>query len=323
MTQLNSILDLIGNTPLIKAKGFDVGPCTLWLKLENQNPGGSIKDRIALSMIDTAEKAAHIAPGDTLVEASAGNTGIALCQVAIARGYHCLIVIPDKMSREKITHLKLLGAEIITTRSDVEKGHPEYYQDLAADIAEKRPGHFYIGQFANTANPLAHETSTGPEIWTQTQGEIDAFVCGIGTGGTMTGVGRYLRSQKPKVELILADPLGSILTDYVNKGITSPPGKWLVEGIGEDYIPSICDISLVNQAIQIDDKTAFETVRQLARTNGILAGTSSGTLVAAAVAFCQAQTTHKTVVTLICDTGNKYLGKLGNSEWLRQHGLGE
>src|SRR5262245_32291750 len=183
-----TLLDLIGNTPLVRLTRFDTGPCELFVKLESQNPGGSIKDRIATAMIEAAEHDGRLPPGGTIVEATAGNTGLALALVGGLKGYRTLLVVPDKMSREKIAHLKALGAEVVMTRSDVGRGHPEYYQDLAERIAAETPGAWFVNQFANPANPLAHERTTGPEIWAQTQGRLDALVCGVGTGGTMTGL---------------------------------------------------------------------------------------------------------------------------------------
>ena len=271
-----SILDLIGNTPLVQARRLATGPCQLFLKLENQNPGGSIKDRIALSMIEAAEREKKIQPGSLLVEATAGNTGLGLALVAAQKGYRLLIVVPDKMSQEKIFHLKALGAEVQLTRSDVTKGHPEYYQDKAARLARDTPGAFYINQFANEANPWAHEHTTGPEIWEQLEHRVDAVVCGVGTGGTLTGLARFFAKVSPQTEIVLADPAGSILAPLVNSG--KPPaqvGSWLVEGIGEDFVPPVCDLSRVRKAYSIPDREALLTCRELLRKEGVMAGTGS------------------------------------------------
>src|SRR4051812_11547445 len=233
-----SILDLIGNTPMLQARRLETGQASLFLKLENQNPGGSIKDRIALSMIEAAEQEKRIEPGSLIIEATAGNTGLGLALVAAQKGYRLLIVVPDKMSQEKIFHLKALGAEVLLTRSDVTKGHPEYYQDKAARVARETPGAFYVNQFANEANPWAHEHTTGPEIWEQLAHQVDAVVCGVGTGGTLTGLSRYFAKVSPQTEIVLADPAGSILAPLVNTGKAPPQvGSWLVEGIGEDFVP--------------------------------------------------------------------------------------
>src|SRR5688572_1450670 len=239
-----SVLSLIGNTPLVKLGSLDTGPCELFLKLENQNPGGSIKDRIGLSMIEAAEREGALGPGALLVEATAGNTGLALALVAARKGYRLLLVIPDKMSQEKIFHLRAMGADVRMTRSDVGKGHPEYYQDLASQIAREQGG-YYINQFENPNNPLAHERTTGPEISAQMEGRVDAVVCGVGSGGTITGLSRHFARVSPNTEIVLADPLGSVLDAYVRTGQLGKAGSWLVEGVGEDFIPAICDLSRV------------------------------------------------------------------------------
>ena len=321
MTIYSNALALIGNTPIVEVHHLDTGPCQLFLKLECQNPGGSIKDRIALNMIEQAEKNGDLQPGCTIVEATAGNTGLGLALIASLKGYRCVIVMPDKMSREKINHLKALGAEVIMTRSDVNKGHPEYYQDLAERITQETPNAYYINQFANPYNVQTHEQSTGPEIWQQMEKNLDVFVAGMGTSGTMTGVGRFLRQVNPAIELVLADPEGSILADYINKGEMGEAKSWLVEGIGEDFIPSISEPAIVNEAISVSDKEAFLASRALLSKEGIFGGSSTGTLLHAALRYCQAQTTPKRVLTLVCDTGNKYLSKLYNDVWMRDQGF--
>ncbi|HEV2702084.1 MAG TPA: pyridoxal-phosphate dependent enzyme [Steroidobacteraceae bacterium] len=316
------VLSLIGNTPMVATTGFDTGPCQLFLKLENQNPSGSIKDRVGLYMIEAAEREGRIKPGATLIEATAGNTGLGLALVAARKGYRLLLVIPDKMSQEKIFHLKAMGAEVVMTRSDVVKGHPEYYQDRAAKIALETPGSYYINQFTNPANPKAHEETTAPEIWQQMEHRLDAVVCGVGTGGTLTGLSRYFGRTAPGVQMVLADPQGSILADYVKTGtLTSRPRSWLVEGIGEDFIPEVCDLSGVRHAYTIPDAEAFTACRALLRQEGVLAGTSSGTLLAAALRYCREQTTPKRVVSLVCDSGNKYLSKVYNDYWMLDQGF--
>ncbi|MBC6441395.1 MAG: cystathionine beta-synthase [Rhodospirillales bacterium] len=321
MTVNSNVLDMIGNTPMVEVTRFDTGPCRLFLKLENQNPGGSIKDRPALSMVEAAEKSGAIGPGGTLIEATAGNTGLGLALVARQKGYRLLLVIPDKMSREKIFNLQAMGAEVLLTRSDVGKGHPEYYQDMARRIQSETPNSVFINQFGNEANPLAHETATGPEIWAQMGHRLDAMVCGVGSGGTITGLGRYFRKVNPSLEMILADPEGSVLADYVNKGEMGTLGSWLVEGIGEDFIPDISDLSLVTRAFTVTDREAFLTVRQVLQDEGILAGSSSGTLIAAALAYCREQTEAKNVCTFVCDSGNKYLSKVYNDYWMLDQGF--
>ena len=317
-----SVLDLIGRTPILELTRFDTGPCRLFVKLENQNPGGSIKDRIALSMIDAAEKCGRIKPGDMLIEATAGNTGLGLALVAAQKGYRLTIVIPDKMAQEKVFNLKALGAEVITTRSDVERGHPAYYQDLAERLAEETPNAFWINQFANPANPKAHELTTGPEIWEQMDHQVDAVVCGVGSGGTLTGLGRFFAHMNPALEMIVADPRGSIIADMVNHGrVTEPLGSWVIEGIGEDFVPDNCDLSLAKRAITVGDAEALDVARSLLRDEGILAGSSSGTLIAAALHYCREQREPKRVVTFVCDSGNKYLNKMFNDYWMADQGF--
>ena len=317
----SNLLDLVGNTPLVQLSRLDTGPCALFAKLESQNPGGSIKDRIAVSMIDAAEQQGALRPGGTIVEATAGNTGLALALVGSLKGYRTLLVVPDKMSREKIQHLKALGAEVVMTRSDVGKGHPAYYQDLAERLASERTNAWYANQFANAANPAAHERTTGPEIWTQMDQRVDAVVCGVGSAGTITGLTRFFRSMKQPVKMILADPQGSVLAEYTRSGRIGTAGSWQVEGIGEDFVPPIADLSGVSQAYSIDDKESFAAARELFRIEGVFAGSSSGTLLAAALRYCRSRTSPERVVTFVCDTGAKYLSKMYDDFWLADQGL--
>ncbi len=320
----SSTLDAIGNTPLHEVTRIDTGPCRLFLKLENQNPGGSIKDRIGRSMIEAAEASGDLLPGGTMIEATAGNTGLGLALTAAQKGYRLVIVVPDKMAQEKIFHLRALGAEVVNTRSDVGKGHPEYYQDMAERLAREN-GYFYVNQFDNEANPLAHETTTGPEILAQCASvglTPDAVVCGVGSGGTITGLSRYFERTNPATQMILADPEGSILAHYIDTGeISEDVGSWVVEGIGEDFLPPVADFSNVKTAYTVSDTEAMETARLLLRKEGVLAGSSSGTLIAAALRFARAQTTPKTVVTFVCDSGNKYLSKMYNDFWMADNGF--
>ncbi|GAB4222632.1 MAG: hypothetical protein Tsb005_15070 [Gammaproteobacteria bacterium] len=321
MQHPSSLLDMIGNTPIVELTQFDTGQCRLFIKLEYYNPGGSIKDRIAKAMIEDAEQSGQLKPGMTIVEATAGNTGLGLAMMAVLKGYHLLLVLPDKMSKEKVDHLRAMGVEIRMTRSDVEKGHPEYYQDLAQHIAQENSNMFYINQFGNPANPRAHETTTGPEIWQQMQHDLDAIVYGVGSSGTMTGLGRYFHQVAPDLELILADPQGSILADLINTGQHQTPGKWLVEGIGEDFVPSICDLSYIKKAYTVTDAQSMQAGRELLRRTGIFAGSSTGTHLHAALAYCREQSQPKKVLTIACDSGNKYLSKMYNDDWMRQHNL--
>lgn len=332
-----NVLDMIGRTPMLEFRRLDTGPGKhrLFGKMELMNPAGSIKDRIGLSMISAAEKDGRLnprgVPPPTIVEATAGNTGLALALVAGQRGYRIKVVVPDKMSQEKIQHLKAMGAEVILTRSDVAKGHPEYYQEVAAALAKKTPNSLYVNQFGNPDNPRAHEEGTGPEIEEQLAGlgGVDAVVCGVGSAGTLSGIGRHFKGRaaqgkhKP-VKMILADPAGSILAPLVNEGRKVEPGSWLVEGMGEDFVPDICDLSLVSEAITVTDGESFFAARELLAREGVLSGSSSGCILAAALKWCRRQPAGNrplNVVTLVCDNGAKYLSKMYNDFWMMDNGF--
>ncbi|NNE04748.1 MAG: pyridoxal-phosphate dependent enzyme [Xanthomonadales bacterium] len=318
----DSVLELIGNTPIVRIHQFDTGPCTLYMKLESQNPGGSVKDRIGLQMIEDAERRGLLKPGGTLVEGTAGNTGLGLALVAAQKGYRLVLVIPDKMSREKISNLKAMGAEVVLTRSDVAKGHPEYYQDLAERLANEMDNAFFINQFGNPANPKAHEEGTGPEIWRQMDGKLDAIVVGVGSSGTITGLSHFFQREAPNVDIILADPVGSILEQYINHGnLDAKSASWLVEGIGEDFLPVISDFTHVTKAYAIPDSESFALGRELLMKESILGGSSTGTLLGAALRYCKEQTEPKNVLTFACDTGNRYLSKMYNDFWMRDQGF--
>ena len=322
MSVFNDVLGLIGSTPVVRVNHLDTGPCELFIKMESQNPGGSIKDRIGLKMIEDAEAVGKIGPGSTLVEGTAGNTGLGLALVAAQKGYRLILVIPDKMSREKISNLKAMGAEVVLTRSDVAKGHPDYYQDLAKRLAAETDGAFFINQFSNPSNPKAHEEVTGPEIWEQMDRDLDAIILGVGSSGTVTGLSRYFEREAPGLELVIADPEGSILAEYINQGtLATKSGSWLVEGIGEDFLPTISDFTRVRKAYCISDRESFQAGRELLVREGILGGSSTGTLVAAALRYCREQTEHKRVLTFACDTGNRYLSKMYNDFWMRDQGF--
>ncbi len=319
MTAYGNVLELIGDTPMIELKQLDAGPCRLFGKLESQNPGGSVKDRIGLAMIEGAEKDGSIKPGDTLIEATAGNTGISLALVAAQKGYRMIIVMPDKMSMEKVFNLRAMGAEVVLTRSDVPKGHPEQFMDLAERLAHEN-GWFFVNQFANEYNARAHETVTGPEIWKQMDEDMDAVICGVGSGGTITGFQRFFGKVAPHVDVVLADPEGSIVAEFVKTGEHGKAGSWVVEGIGEDYIPPVCHLDDVQHAYTIPDAEALMAARELLHKEGLLCGSSTGTLLAAALRYCREQTEPKRVVTLLCDTGNKYLSKMYNDFWMIDRG---
>jgi cystathionine beta-synthase len=319
-----NVLQMIGNTPLMAVRRLDTGPCQLFLKLENQNPGGSIKDRVGLYLIEAAERSGRLKPGGTLIEATAGNTGLGLALVAAQKGYRLLLVIPDKMSQEKIFHLKAMGAEVMMTRSDVSKGHPEYYRDVAERLAGEIPNSYFVNQFGNPANAQAHEETTAPEIWEQMGHDVDAVVCGAGTGGTLAGLTHFFARTAPKVQLVLADPLGSGLASYATSGrLPEKMTPWLVEGIGGDSVPPVGDFSRVSQAYSISDAEAFRTCRELLKKEGVIAGTSTGTLLAAALRYCCAQQQPRRVVSFVCDSGNKYLSKVYNDYWMLDQGFFE
>ena len=316
-----SILDLIGDTPLIEVTRIERGPCRLFLKLESANPSGSLKDRPARAMIEAAEQDGRLAAGGTIVEATAGNTGVGLALVGARKGYRTVLVVPDKMSREKVLHARALGAEVVITRSDVGKGHADYYQDLAASIAQRTPGAIFINQFANPANPRAHAQTTGPEILRQMKHDVDAVVMGIGSGGTLTGIGRFMREASPKTKMVLADPAGSVLMPYIETGRMIEAGSWAVEGIGEDFIPPNADLTLVSRAYSITDAESFAMARELLHAEGVLAGSSSGTILTAALRYCREQERPQRVVSMVCDSGAKYLSKVFNPAFLAQEGF--
>ena len=314
-------LAAIGNTPMVELRNLDTGSCRLFAKLEQFNPGGSVKDRIALGMVEAAERDGRLKPGGTIVEATSGNTGIGLALVAALKGYRMILVIPDKMSREKIQHGRALGAEVIVTRTDVPPGHPLQYQTMADEIAARTPGALYIRQHYNPDNPAVHEATTGPEIWDQMDGNVDAIVGGIGTAGTMTGLGRYFRKVAPDLKMILADPAGSLLAPYVQTGELTEPGAWVVEGIGEDELPPVGDMSLIDEAIIVGDRESLTAARDLLKAEGIMGGSSTGTIVAAAVEWCRRQTEPKRVVAIIPDSGDKYLSKMYDDHWMADQGF--
>ena len=318
---VDDVLATIGDTPMVELRNLDTGLCRLFAKLENQNPGGSIKDRIALGMIRGAEADGRIAPGGTLVEATSGNTGVGLALVGAMKGYRVVIVIPDKMSQEKIFHLRALGAEVIVTRSDVAPGHAEHYQEMARRIAAETDNALYVNQHGNEYNPRTHEEWTAPEILSQMGHDLDAIVCGVGTGGTLTGIGRYMRRAAPGVEMVLADPEGSILVEYLDTGHLAEAGSWIVEGIGEDVLPPIGDLSLVDHAYTVSDAESLDAARELLRKEGIMGGSSTGTLLAAALRYCRAQDRPKRVVTMVPDSGLKYLSKMYNDYWMTDQGF--
>jgi cystathionine beta-synthase len=310
-----SILQLIGRTPLVRLRRLAEGlKASVYVKLESLNPGGSVKDRVGLAMISEAERRGLLRPGGTIIEATAGNTGVGLAMVAAVRGYRCIFVLPDKMSSEKIALLKAYGAEVVITPTGVAPDSPDSYNGVAERLSREIPGAWRPNQFTNLANPEIHYRTTGHEIWEQTEGRITAFVAGVGTGGTITGVGKYLKEQNPEVRIIGADPEGSVLSG-------DKPRPWKVEGIGEDFVPKTFNSQMVDEWIRVGDAESFHMARALARREGILAGGSSGTNVAAALRYARRLTGEQLVVALVCDTGRNYLSKFFDDDWLKANNL--
>jgi cystathionine beta-synthase len=317
MEVLDSFLDAVGHTPLVRltkvARG--VRP-TILAKLEMLNPGGSVKDRIGLPMIEAAERAGLLKPGGTIVEPTSGNTGHGLAIAAAIKGYKCIFVMPDKMSQEKVALLRAYGAEVVITPTAVAPESPESYYRVADRLTEEIPGAFQPNQYFNQENPKTHEATTGPEIWEQTDGRIDVLVCGVGTGGTITGIGRFLKQRKPDLLVVGADPEGSLYSgDEVR--------PYLTEGIGEDFWPETLDPAVVDRWVRISDRDAFRTARAITRQEGILVGGSSGTAVAAALRVASEMGEDTTIVVILPDTGRNYLSKLYSESWLLQYGLME
>ena len=313
-----TIESCIGETPLVRLQRLPgLTRNRVYAKVEGNNPAGSVKDRPALSMIRHAEERGQIKPGDTLIEATSGNTGIALAFAAYLRGYRMILIMPEQLSIERRQTMRALGAEILLVPKS---GGMEAARDLAEQMARAGEG-VILDQFNNPDNPRAHYETTGPEIWEQMGHKLDAVVVGVGSSGTLSGIGRYFQRVSPQVEMVLADPQGSVLAEYIRSGKLGEKGNWLVEGIGEDFIPDICDLSLVRHAYTIPDSEAFATAREVLHQEGLLLGSSSGTLIAAALRYCRVQKTVKRVVTLGCDTGNKYLSKLYNDFWMIEQGF--
>lgn len=311
----DSILQSVGWTPLVRLRRLTEGvPAAIYVKLESLNPGGSVKDRVGMAMIAEAEQRGLLRPGGTIIEATAGNTGVGLAMVAAVKGYRCIFVLPDKMSSEKILLLKAYGAEVVITATNVPPDSPDSYNGVADRLAREIPGAWRPNQFTNLSNPEIHYRTTGPEIWEQTEGRIAAFVAGVGTGGTVSGVGRYLKERNPEVKIVGADPEGSVLSG-------GSPRPWKVEGIGEDFVPKTFNSQLVDDWVRVGDAESFHVARGLARREGILAGGSSGTNVAAALRYARRLPRDAVVVALVCDTGRNYLSKFFDDAWLNANNL--
>jgi len=319
-----SILDTIGHTPLIQLQHIVPNPlATVLLKVEFMNPGASIKDRIVLHIINDAEKKGLLRPGGTIIENTSGNTGAAVAMIAAIRGYKAILTMPDKVSKEKQNALKAFGAEVIITPTSAPPDSPEHYVNTAIRLAESTPNSFRINQYDNIKNPEAHYLTTAPEIWEQTQGKVDYFISSGSTGGTISGVGRFLKERNPQVKNILPDPIGSIYYHYFKTG-KIPEGancNYLLEGIGEDHIAHAMDFSVIDEVMPVKDKDAFEVTRLLARKEGILSGGSGGANVWAALEVAKKLQSPATIVTMIPDSGIKYLSKIFDNDWLKTHDL--
>lgn len=315
-----SIIEKIGNTPLIHlARISSDARARIYGKAEHLNPAGSVKDRLGLAIIEEAERSGKLKPGGVIVEGTGGNTGLALAMVAAHRGYRAIFTMPDKMSQEKVRFLKSFGAKVIVTPSAVPPDSPDYYVNVAKRIADKTPNAIYANQFYNPINPDIHYRTTGKEIWEQAEGNIDYFVAGMGTGGTVSGVGRYLKEQKPEVQVIVADPEGSIIKDYFYTKRIVESRPWKVEGIGEDMIPPNHHYQYVDDVVQVSDRESFQAARRLAREEGILVGGSSGTILAAALKVARNLSEPKTFVIILCDSGDRYLSKFHSDEWMKEN----
>jgi cystathionine beta-synthase len=311
----SNVIEVIGHTPLIQlSKVTDGLRVTLLAKVEYFNPGGSVKDRVALRMIEDAERRGVLRPGGTIIEATAGNTGAGLALVAAVKGYRCIFVLPDKMSEDKVNLLKAYGAEVVITPTSVPPDSPESYNGVAERLAREIPGAYRPNQFANPHNPAAHRATTGPEIWHETDGKVDVFVAGMGTGGTISGTGQYLKEQNPNVTIVGVDPAGSILSG-------DAPKSYKIEGVGEDFIPATFDRQSIDEMVRVTDAEAFAMARRLAREEGLLVGGSAGMAVAGAVKFARRLSPGKLIVVLLPDTGRNYLGKFFSDAWMRQNGF--
>ncbi|HEX2675290.1 MAG TPA: cystathionine beta-synthase [Polyangiales bacterium] len=317
-----NILEAIGHTPLVKLNRLTQGVAAdIYVKCEYMNPAGSMKDRMTLHLVNQAEARGELHAGGTIIEATSGNTGSGLAMIAAVRGYHCVFVMPDKMSAEKIASLRAWGARVVVCPTAVEPEDPRSYYSVAKRLAQETPNSFYANQYHNQDNPGGHYRSTGPEIWADTGGEIDVFVAGMGTGGTMAGVGRYLKEHKPSVKLVGVDPVGSLYYDYVKSARLTKPFTYKVEGIGEDFLPSTFDPKLLDDIVRVDDEECFLTARDLVRQEGLYCGGSSGAAVAGAIKYARASGKKENIVVLLPDGAAKYLSKVFNDEWLRENGF--
>lgn len=317
-----NILHAIGHTPLVRLNkvAADVA-ADVFVKCEYMNPAGSMKDRMAMNMLDAAEKRGELKPGGTIIEATSGNTGAALAMIAAVRGYQCIFVMPDKMSQEKIASLRAFGARVVVCPTAVEPDDPRSYYSVAERLSRETPNSFYTRQYHNQDNPGGHYRSTGPELWEETHGEIDVFVAGLGTGGTITGTGKFLKEKKPSIQLVGVDPVGSLYYDFVKSGRVTKPFTYKVEGIGEDFFPSTIDLKILDEIVRVDDKECFRMTRDLVRLEGLYVGGSGGAAVAGALKYARQTQKKENIVVLLPDSASKYLSKIFNDEWMRENGF--
>lgn len=317
-----SILGAVGNTPIVKLNNVakDVA-ASIYVKCEHMNPGGSMKDRMALNMVGEAEKRGELKPGGTIIEATSGNTGAALAMIAAVRGYQCIFVMPDKMSHEKVASLRAFGARVVVCPTAVEPDDPRSYYSVAERLSKETENSFYTRQYHNRDNPGGHYLSTGPEVWNQTGGEVDVFVAGLGTGGSISGTGKYLKEKKPGVQLVGVDPIGSLYYDFVKSGRVTKPFTYKVEGIGEDFFPSTIDLDILDEIIRVDDRECFAMTRDLVRQEGIYVGGSSGAAVAGALKYARQTQKKENILVMVCDSAAKYLSKIFNDDWMRENGF--
>ena len=319
---LPNVLSAIGNTPIIKLNriGADL-PASLYVKCEFMNPAGSMKDRMVMRVLDEAEKRGELKPGSTIIEATSGNTGAAIAMISAIRGYKCIFVMPDKMAAEKIQSLKAYGAKVVVCPTAVEPDDPRSYYQVAKRLANETPSSFYANQYHNLDNPAGHYHSTGPEIWQQTGGEVDVLVAGLGTGGTISGTGKFLKEKKPSLQVVGVDPVGSLYYDYFRTGQLTEPFSYRIEGIGEDFVPSTMNLKILDEIIRVDDKECFTTTRDLVRLEGLYVGGSCGAAVAGALKYARQTQKKENVLVILPDSAAKYLSKIFNDDWMRENGF--